>query len=285
MVAAILLAEMSDIYLLEHIGPIPHPVEAVVDAGFLLVMLSPAYFLFYRPFRRHWEERQRAEIEVRHLSRQLINAAEAERAHIARELHDEFGQLLTALQLGMETLQESLPEENREVRDQLRRLNGLAARLGRNIRKVTGTLRPAMLDDLGLAAALRGHLDQFARQSPLLKVDFAVAGEQRRLPPGIGLALYRIVQESLNNAVRHGQARRVEVRLSYATRLVELTVTDDGKGFDFEAIRQRSTHHAGIGLLGMRERATALGGELQVTSARGEGTTIRATLPLPEEET
>lgn len=284
MVVAIFVAEIGDMFLLRHLAPLPRGVEAVIDAAFLLIMLSPAYFLVYRPFCRLWEEQQRSEEEVRHLSQRLLEAAEAERQHIARELHDEFGQVLTALQFGVETLRSSLPEESGEARAHLRRIVGQITQLGDHVRNVSGALRPVMLDDMGLEEALRSHIDQFARLHPELQIGMAVDSRQRRLPPEVNLALFRTCQESLNNAVRHARARRVDIRLNHAPRKVELTVEDDGVGFDPEEVRRESFRSAGIGLLGMRERAAALGGSLQVVSARGRGTTIRAELPVPPEE-
>lgn len=284
MVLAIFVAEIGDMFFLMFLPPLPRGVEAVIDATFLLLMLSPAFFLLYRPFCRLWDERQRSEEEVRHLSQRLIEAAEAERQHIARELHDEFGQVLTALQFGVETLRSTLPEENSAARAHLQRIVGLITQLGNHVRNVSGALRPVMLDDMGLEAALRSHVDQFARLHPDLWIDLAVDVRQRRFPPEVNLALYRTCQESLNNAVRHARARRVDIRLASAPRKVELTVEDDGVGFDPEEVRRRSFRSSGIGLLGMRERAAALGGSLRVESARGRGTTIRAALPVPPKE-
>jgi two-component system sensor histidine kinase UhpB len=283
MVVAIFVAEIGDMFLLTHLAPLPRGVEALIDAAFLLVMLSPAYCLIYRPFCRLWDERQRSEEEVRHLSQRLIEAVEAERQHIARELHDEFGQVLTALQFSMETLGRTLPEESSEARTHLRRIVGLLTQLGNHVRHVSGALRPVLLDDMGLEAALRSHVDQFAGLHPDLQIDIAVDVRQRRLPPAVNLALFRICQESLNNAARHARARRVDIRLTYAPRKVELTVEDDGVGFDPEEVRRRSFRSSGIGLLGMRERAAALGGRLQVVSAKGRGTTIGVELPVPPE--
>lgn len=284
MVVAIFVAEIGDMFLLTFLAPLPRGVESVIDAAFLLVMLSPAYFLIYRPFCRLWEEHQRSEEEVRHLSQRLIEVSETERQHIARELHDEFGQVLTSLQFGMETLARTLPEESSEARVHLRRIVGLITQLGNHVRHLSGALRPVMLDDMGLEAALRNHVDQFARLHPDLRIDLSIDVRQRRPPPEVNLALFRTCQESLNNAVRHARARGVDIRLTYAPRKVELTVEDDGVGFDPKEVRRRSFRNAGIGLLGMRERAAALGGSLQVVSAKGRGTTIRAALPVPPEE-
>jgi signal transduction histidine kinase len=123
-----------------------------------------------------------------------------------------------------------------------------------------------------------------ARLYPDLQMDLAVNSRQRPLPPEINLALFRTCQECLNNAIRHARARRVDIRLTYAVRKVELTVEDDGLGFDPEEMRRRNHRNSGIGLLGMRERAAALGGRLQVVSTRGRGTTIHVELPVPPAE-
>jgi signal transduction histidine kinase len=237
LVVSIFVAEIGAMFLLTSLPSLSRGAESLIDAAFLLVMLSPAYFLVYRPFCRLWDERQRSEEEVRHLSQRLIEAAEAERQHIARELHDEFGQVLTALQFSMETLGSTLPEENSAARVHLRRMVGLLTQLGNHVRLVSGALRPVMLDDMGLEAALCSHIAQFARLHPDLQIDIAVDVRQRRLPPKVNLALFRTCQESLNNAIRHARARRIDIHLTYAPRKVELTVEDDGVGFDPEEVR------------------------------------------------
>lgn len=283
LIVAIFVIEFADMFLLMSLPPLPHGVVSFIDATFLLLMLSPTYFLLYRPFRQLWDECKRSEEEIRHLSQRLIEASEAERRHVSRELHDEFGQVLTALQFSVETLGRTMPEGNPEAKNHLKRMAGLLNQLGHQVRHVSGTLRPALLDDMGLETALRSHIGQFIRLHPDIQINLSFEGRKRLFPGEVNLALFRTVQESLNNAVRHAHPRKVEIRLNYSPLMVELSVEDDGAGFDLAEVRSRNFRESGIGLLGMRERAAALGGDLLIMSARGRGTIVRAALPLPPE--
>ncbi len=224
--------------------------------------------------------RKQAEEDIRYLSRQLLNVTEEERAHLARDLHDEFGQVLVALQFGMETLKNALPEEQKKNRFQCQRQIELVAQLGNQVRNISATLRPAMLDDMGLEAALRYHVEQFSRQMGGIDVDFLVSGPEGRLSRETGIVLYRICQEGLNNIAKHSKAKHVSIRLTRLSAQVILTIQDDGVGFE-----PKSYGHRGIGLLGMRERAASRGGRLSINSPKGQGTTIRVELPVSEERT
>lgn len=282
MAGLIFVAEAFDMLLLNFLPELPLLWEALLDASILILIISPTYFFFYRPF---WVEHRRAEEEIRRLSRQLLRAQEKTRKELARDLHDEFGQVLTALQLGIDTLRNSLPPEQPKLSDLCGRLGGLTAELGNHVRSVTAELHPSMLDSLGLVPTLRWHLRQFERQHPELQLELDIADGDRRLPPEIEIALYRICQESLNNVAKHARARRVHLSLEFGEGAATLAIEDDGLGFDIERWQREIAERGGIGLLGMRERSADLGGTFDISSRPGDGTAVRVTIPLTTEET
>ncbi|MBI4774302.1 MAG: PAS domain S-box protein [Deltaproteobacteria bacterium] len=221
-------------------------------------------------------ERKQAEKEIRRLSRELISTQEVACKRLAQDLHDECGQALTALHLGMEALRGSLPREFEKQKKRIQELTGIVERLGDTIRNISHELRPEMLDDLGLVPALAWYIKEFMRRAPGLDVDFKALGFKKRLDPALEIALYRMVQEGLTNIARHAGARHAEVILTLSHPNVILTVKDDGVGLGDVS----SASHRGIGLLGMRERVASLGGSIEIRSGRGKGTVLRAELPL-----
>jgi signal transduction histidine kinase len=208
------------------------------------------------------------------LSRRMVDGLEQQRQHLARELHDEVGQLLTGITLSLDTAARSATAPTAEGLMQARELVNETIAC---VREMALDLRPPMLDDLGLVAALVWHFERFARQTGLT-VDFKQRGlDKVRASPQVESAVYRIAQEALTNVARHSGARAASVRLSIAARFVRLDVEDQGVGFD--AARALSDPYA-IGLTGMRERARLLGGELRIDSVPGAGTTVSASLPV-----
>jgi two-component system sensor histidine kinase UhpB len=214
------------------------------------------------------------------LSRRLLEVQESERKSLARELHDDIGQALTALKLNLEALQRGRNGVALEARVQ-EALDTTQHTLER-VRQLSLSLRPLQLDDLGLAAALRSHLD---RQAAL--GGFAphpeIQDSPARLPPEVETACFRVAQEAVNNIVRHARARNVWLQLSLHGELLALAVRDDGAGFDVEAAQRRAALGASLGVVSMSERAALAGGELRIESAPGQGTTVRATFPLAQE--
>lgn len=279
--ALIFAAEACAMFLLDLLPALPAGWTALLDSVILLTILSPAYFCLYRPF---WKERQRTEEENRRLSRQLIRAEETTRKALARDLHDEFGQVLTALQLGIETLKNSLPTDLEKPAALCTRLSRLTAQLGNHVRNVTAELRPTMLDSLGLIPTLRWHTRQFRQQHPGMRIEIDMAEEGARLAPEVEIALYRVCQEGLNNVAKHARARRVRIALHQTPARLSLTIEDDGVGFEDERWRDADTDHLGFGVLGMRERIADLGGRFIIASRPGEGTAVRVDLPLVPEE-
>jgi signal transduction histidine kinase len=224
-------------------------------------------------------QRKQAEQAHRMVRRRLSEAEESERARISRELHDRFGQDLTALKLGLQNLRrQSLhsPVASKEVT----KLENLADSLMRDVHRLAWELRPSVLDDLGLHLALQRYADEWSQTSSV-PVDLHSGGDfaANRLPHEFETTLYRITQEALTNVARHAQAKRVSILLERRPEYVSLIVEDDGRGFDSQG--HADPNGTGkLGLLGMRERARLSGGTLTVESAPGGGTTVFARLPL-----
>ncbi|HKD33143.1 MAG TPA: GAF domain-containing sensor histidine kinase [Gaiellaceae bacterium] len=203
--------------------------------------------------------------------RRVVDAQELERRRLARELHDETGQALTSILLGLRSLEETLQTDaSRAATAELREL--VVATL-QDVRRLAVELRPSVLDDFGLVAALENLTSSFTQQTGI-RVDFGAALGERRVPGEVETALYRIVQESLTNVVKHARARRVSISLTRMEGSVKAVIEDDGQGFDPAA------PDGGHGLIGMRERLALLGGRLQVESSPDAGTTIAAEVPV-----
>jgi signal transduction histidine kinase len=210
----------------------------------------------------------RLENEARALSAQLVHAQEEERRSIARELHDEVGQWLSALRLDAGHALAG----NGDIPSRLRSIAELAERSVDALRRIALSLRPSMLDDLGLVAALEWQAREISSRSAM-RVDVHAADVDGALPDSHRTCVFRVAQEALHNCARHSGARQVEVALRREPDRVRLRVNDDGRGF--AAGRTR-----GLGLLGMEERVGRLRGRLLVRSAPGQGTTVTAELPL-----
>ncbi|HEY3576710.1 MAG TPA: GAF domain-containing protein [Gaiellaceae bacterium] len=204
--------------------------------------------------------------------RRVVQAQELERRRLARELHDETGQALTSILLGLKPLEEALG--NHPARAALTELREQVVSALQDVRRLAVELRPAVLDDFGLVPALERLTDAFAEQTGI-RVDFHSALGETRPPSEVETALYRVVQESLTNIVKHANAQNVSVSLARRRSGVAAVIEDDGAGFD-----QRFAREDGVGLLGMRERLALLEGRLEIESRPGAGTTIVAEVPL-----
>jgi signal transduction histidine kinase len=204
--------------------------------------------------------------------RRVVTAQESERKRLARELHDETGQALTSILLGLKPLEEALAGQSAaaalaELREHV--VNAL-----QDVRRLAVELRPAVLDDFGLVAALERLTEAFSEQTGI-RVDFHSALGELRLPSDVESSLYRVVQESLTNIVKHAGAKNVSVSVARRQSGVAAVIEDDGAGFDPHRAREN-----GIGILGMRERLALLGGRLEIESRKGAGTTVVAEVPL-----
>jgi two-component system sensor histidine kinase UhpB len=208
----------------------------------------------------------------------IFNAQEEERKRIARELHDETSQVLTSLLISLAVLEESVTTQ--EARDRIADTRMLAHRTLRAIRNLSTDLRPSALDDLGLVPALRWYIKEY-QQKFNTDVSFQTSGFKGRLPTTLETALYRIVQEALTNIAKHAHAHKISVILKEEPEAIYVTITDDGHGFDAEQLEKPPGpgQERGWGLVGMRERASLLDGELTITSNPGQGTSIQAQIP------
>ena len=204
--------------------------------------------------------------------RRVVRAQEPERQRLARELHDETGQALTSILLGLKPLEEALADH--PARADLAQLRELVVNALQDVRRLAVELRPAVLDDFGLVAALERLIEGFAEQSEI-RVDFHSALGELRLPTEVESTLYRVVQESLTNIVKHADAHNISVSLARRESTVAAVIEDDGSGFDQRAVREES-----VGLIGMRERLALLDGRLEIESRPGAGTTVVAEVPL-----
>ncbi len=215
------------------------------------------------------------------LRRQLSLAEEAERGRLARDLHDEVGQHLTALGLGLQALSDVAPPGS-DVDRRATQLRTLTDTLGRELHALSVRLRPRALDDFGLEAALESYVEEWARQSGIA-IHVHVRGPGARLSPSAESAVYRIVQEALTNVARHSGATKAGVVLERRGGYIHLIVEDDGRGFDPErAAPPLADQMLGLGLLGMRERTALVGGTMDIESAPGKGTTVFVRFPVDE---
>lgn len=225
---------------------------------------------------RESEEKHRLLSEqLRELTGHLQNVREEERMHVAREIHDELGQQLTVLKMDVSWLHKRLNTEDEVIREKLQSLLKLIDTTVKTVRKISSELRPSMLDDLGLVAALEWHSQEFQRKAGI-RINFRSDWQDIKLPSKVSNGLFRIYQESLTNIARHAQASEVNVVLRDDRGNLELTISDNGKGFVTANIENKKT----LGILGMRERAKMLGGGFEIASTRGKGTSIRIVVPV-----
>jgi PAS domain S-box-containing protein len=217
-------------------------------------------------------DRKRAEAEIHLLWQHLDRASENERARLAQDHHDQLGQLVTGLQLGLGTYK-------REQDDRCQKLIDLTTQLGNEIRTVTARLQPPALDT-GLVPALEYDLERLRHHLHDLRISLHAQGlERERLEPEAEITLFRIYQEAFNNAVKHAQAKTIDIRLQKEGAEIILAVKDDGVGFDVQQAFTGKRDQQGIGLFSMQERVAALEGRLEIISRPKWGTTVMAILP------
>jgi len=259
---ASLLAATFILWGLHHLDyPLLRPLGSGVlfgvfaDVIFITLAAIGTLFLVLSEGRRALEARN---AQLEQLTRLLLRSQEDERRRIARELHDEAGQVLTAVKIELDL-------------DGRRQASELVGRALSQVRDLSNLLRPAALDDLGLLPAMRALADDFARRTRL-EVRFEGPDSAPALAPETEVALYRVMQEALTNVARHARARRVSVRLELGPRELRLAIEDDGMGLPGPMVPN-------LGLLGMRERLSAIGGSLQVANGAGAGVRVEASIP------
>jgi signal transduction histidine kinase len=219
-------------------------------------------------------ERESAAAELRSLAAHLQRVREEERTRLARELHDELGQVLTAVTLGVQRAARDVPSATPGVRAELERLDSVLQTIMTSVRRIVEALRPPILDNVGLAAAVTQHARDFQHHTGIACA-VTVPRAEPTLEPDIATAVFRILQEALTNVVRHAQATRVEIALRTDTRRLVLTVRDNGRGIS-DAAR---TDPEALGLVGMRERAMMLGGTIRIQGRPRRGTTVTLAIP------
>ncbi len=221
-----------------------------------------------------FDEAVHAREELKHLSAELVSAQEIERRRISRELHDEVGQVLSAMMLALGNVRSSLRSNNiEEALRQLQLVQDMTEQNARMVRNLSLLLRPTMLDDLGLVSALKWLAREVSRTADL-QADVAAEDCPDDLPEEHRTCVYRVVQEAVRNASRHSGARQVRIYVQREGARLRVSVQDDGKGFD-------PAHETGVGILGMTERVARLGGVFTVDSELGRGTIVSFELPLP----
>ncbi len=245
---------------------------AAADSFVLTALLAPCIWIFMvRPLQTVAESRKE-------FLEWAIRTEERKAGGISRDLHDNFGQLLTAINIGLRTIEEIATEK--EVASLAGRLRTTGQELHEQVRALARVLRPAALDDLGLAAAVENlahDLTRIADVSIKLDVDSLRA---RRLPHDVETAVYRVCQEAISNSIKHGKAKTVSIRCRLDESKLKLSIEDDGTGFSMGELATRKTHERPFGLISMKERIKSVGGKSSVHSSIGKGVLIEAEIDL-----
>lgn len=219
-----------------------------------------------------------AQRDLKRLSARLVEAQELERQALSRELHDQVGQTLTALKIDVARAEQKLEPSQHEIAERLRRARQGAEETLEIIRRLSMLLRPSMLDDIGLSAALSWYAKQFSENTGI-RVSLTEDGSADTLPDSHKTSLYRIVQEALTNCARHAEARSAQIHLTSNEDTYVLRIEDDGKGFD------PTNRPRGLGMIGIQERIEEMNGVLKIVSAPGSGAKLSVTIPLAKRET
>jgi signal transduction histidine kinase len=222
---------------------------------------------------------RRNEELLRALTHRVVQVQEAERGRVALELHDNITQLICGVLVRSQTLADTLSSRDGTAREEALKLRELLGQTAAEVERISRNLRPSVLDELGLVAVLRDTTAEFTKRTGVY-LKLACVPLTARLPASTELTLYRILQEALRNVEQHARAGHVTVQLTKPAGSVQLAITDDGIGFDLDPPKGRRNGKGGLGLLGMRERATYAGGTLKVKSVRQAGTEIAVRIPL-----
>jgi PAS domain S-box-containing protein len=253
--------------------------EAIIEIATRLIISNGKPVGFEHIARDVTEERKMRD-NLRFYLKQVLQAQEEERKRISRELHDDAGQSLLLLIHRLDALASDPANKlAKPAKDKIARLHGLAVKILDGLRRYAQELRPAILDHMGLVAALGWMAENLDREKRT-KVIVEVRGTECELSPEAKLVLFRIAQEALNNVKKHSEATKAVVKLEYEPQKIILTITDNGKGFELPERLSDLASTGKLGLTGMEERARLLGGTLRVQSKPGEGTTVTAELPL-----
>jgi signal transduction histidine kinase len=245
---------------------------------FLLATAALGLFVIYVIYRRRVLQLENARRLQEEFSRRLINANESERRRIAGELHDSIGQSLAMIKNRALLSAESAGDEN--MRKQLELITAQATQTIGEVREISYALRPYLLDNLGLTKAVKSLLNNIAETSELM-IETELDDVDHIFDSEAEMSIYRIIQESLSNILKHAEASEVQVFLKKSERNLTVLISDDGKGFDIHAVEIREAGKGGFGLLGISERVKLLGGTREIESEAGGGTTILIKIPVP----
>ena len=245
----------------------------VLNTVNILLITAVAVGLLARNLKRSAVQSREAEREIKALSARLIDAQEEERGRIARELHDDFGQQIAALSIGMSNLKRQLPAEPSEAREQGDLIQKRLVEVSESIRRLSHELHPAVLEYSGLGAAVRGYCSEFGLLTNI-QISCKARGSFEGVPGPVALAVYRIAQEALQNVAKHAGVGQAEVELARAGGSLELTVSDHGAGI---APKGGST---GLGLVSIKERTRLVNGTFDLQSQANRGTTLRVKIPV-----
>lgn len=233
---------------------------------------------------RDLSERIKAEQELQHYYNQLKelniylqNVREDERTGIAREIHDELGQQLTVLKMDISWLSKKLDTDKPEIREKLDGLLEMVDNTVKSVRRISSELRPSLLDDLGLPAAIEWHAQEFMKRTGLV-IETSIEQQEVTLPGKLAITLFRVFQESLTNVARHANASLIHVTLKLENHRLLMEVLDNGQGFFIGDIERKKT----LGILGMKERIAIIKGEYDIQSSPGKGTRVKVSIPLQD---
>jgi PAS domain S-box-containing protein len=230
--------------------------------------------------RKQAEEQLRTSREqLRELSLHLESTREEERTNVAREIHDDLGQILTGLKIDLSWLTKRVGKEQELLLEKMKTMNELVDIAIQRVKKISGELRPGALDDLGIAAALEWQASEFKKLTEI-ECEFSSDPEDVVLDSDRSTAIFRIFQEALTNVARHAKATKVKATLREKTRKIVLRIRDNGKGIEKNQIDSPKA----FGIMGMRERARSLGGKVEITGSPGRGTTVAVSIPLTNQE-
>jgi PAS domain S-box-containing protein len=252
------------------------PIECIVVMTDLTELKSAE-----ESIRRLNQELARRVADLSILSRGMISLQEEERRRIARELHDETGQAVSAVVAELCALEEATSDA--VAKERMRQIRERVAGTLREIRRISQGLRPAILESCGLEPAIMRFVNEFAAAHGIAITAHVVGFDGRQLPPAVEINLYRIMQEALTNIARHAGAHRVSVFAVWQGKQVRLVIEDDGRGFDADRVRRGASEHGGFGLIGMRERVGIIDGDLRIESTPDKGTTIAVYIPVEQE--
>jgi signal transduction histidine kinase len=272
--AVLFTIEAIVMFVLPHIIPPESTVTfgAMIDACLLTVVLAPMlWLLIIKPLQNLAATRQR-------LLAQALSAQENERRRIARDLHDSLGQSLTSLMVGLRVIEESSTEV--EVQSQARELRRIGSATHDDVRRLARGLRPAILDDVGLVPALERFLQELGGSHQIETSLDVSCQDQSRLPESVETSVFRIVQEAASNAIRHGKAQHLRIKLSRESNYLNIEIDDDGCGFNVASSLKANQMSSPFGLLSIRERACLLAGEAIISSQPGVGTHVQVHIPL-----